>query len=219
MLITITIAIAIFAIINFVILFTTSTRTSRIIAIISSHLSVIFIFDIYLSSFVNFKEIVIAICLYSIVTLFLISNNKSFLADLADDHDIKYDLFKFYLPFATIAIAISICLVLIIGSTAKINKIIQEKKISRISELAVNPLILPSHPAHIAVKKFYLGKKFNDNIPDSALIAQEKNENQRLKNKDLITNNILLKRNSDIILIFAAAITSLLILANKKQLE
>lgn len=219
MLITITLAIVVFAVINFIILYLTSTRTSRIIAIISTHLSIIFIFYIYLTSFINFKEIVIAICLYSIVTLYLISNNKSFLADQNNDDNAKNGLLKFYIPFATIAIAISICLVLIINSTTKINKIIQEKKISRSAELAVNPLILPSHPAHIAVKKFYLGKKFNDNISDSALIAQEKNENQRIKNKDLIANNVLLKRNSDIILIFAAAITSLLILANKKQLE
>ena len=77
--------ILIFVIISLAILFFIKTRTTRVIAIISSHLTIIFLFNIYLENFTNFKEMVLVISIYSMVILFLISNNKSFLIDLQDD--------------------------------------------------------------------------------------------------------------------------------------
>jgi hypothetical protein len=98
----------------------------------------------------------------------------------------------------------------------EISSIIQQKRLDRKNELIVNPLILPSHPVHIAVKKFYLGKKFNDNNSDSVAIAIEKNEKKRAKLKEKLADNVILKRTSDIILIIVASLTALLILSSKK---
>jgi len=67
------------------------------------------------------------------------------------------------------------------------------------------------------VKKFYLGKKFNDgDTSDAVSLALEKNERKRAKLKDSLSENIILKRTSDIILIIVASLTALLILSNKK---
>ena len=66
------------------------------------------------------------------------------------------------------------------------------------------------------LSKFYLGKKFNDNNSDNVAIALEKNERKRAKLKDKLSDNVILKRTSDIILIIVASLTALLILSNKK---
>lgn len=210
--------ILIFVVISLAILFFIKTRTTRVIALISSHLTIILLFNIYLEYFINFKEIVLVISIYSMVILFLISNNKSFLIDLRDEESAptKKNLIKFHGPIGITILGTTICILLIAISMPEISSIIQQKKIDRKNELSVNPLILPSHPVHIAVKKFYLGKKFNDNNSDNVAIALEKNERKRAKLKDKLSDNIILKRTSDIILIIVASLTALLILSNKK---
>jgi len=210
--------ILVFVAISLAILFFIKTRTTRVIALISSHLTIILLFNIYLEYFVNFKEIVLVISIYSMVILFLISNNKSFLIDLRDEESAptKKNLIKFHGPVGITILGTAICILLIAISMPEISSIIQQKKIDRKNELSVNPLILPSHPAHIAVKKFYLGKKFNDNNSDNVAIALEKNERKRAKLKDKLSDNVILKRTSDIILIIVASLTALLILSSKK---
>jgi len=210
--------ILIITILSLAILFVIKTRTTRVIALISSHLTIIFLFNIYLDSFVNFKEIILVISIYSMVILFLISNSKSFLVDLIDDESTptKKNIIKFHGPLGLTILGTTICILLIAISMPEISSIIQQKKLDRKNELSVNPLILPSHPVHIAVKKFYLGKKFNDNNSDNVAIALEKNEKKRAKLKDKLVDNVILRRTSDIILIIVASLTALLILSNKK---
>jgi hypothetical protein len=210
--------ILIFSTISFAILFFIKTRTTRVIALISSHLAIIFLFDIYLKSFANFKEIVLLISIYSMVILFLISNNKSFLIDITEENfnSSAQNIFKFHLPIAIMIIGVSITIILIATTLPSINQIINQKKSDRSTELKINPLILPSHPVHIAVKKFYLGRKFNDISNDSVSVALEKNQQKRARLKDSLAENIILKRTSDIILIIVASMTTILILANKK---
>jgi len=212
------ITILIFSILSLVILFFIKTRTTRVIALISSHLTIIFLFNIYLKSFYNFKEIVLLISIYSMVILYLISNNKSFLADITEEktESNTKNILKFHLPILIMIIGVSIIIILIATTLPSINQIINKKNIDRTSEIKVNPLILPSHPVHITVKKFYLGKKFNDITNDSVTIALEKNQQKRARIKDSLSDNIILKRTSDIILIIVASMTTILILANKK---
>ena len=77
-------------------------------------------------------------------------------------------------------------------------------------------MILPSYAVHIAVKKFYLGKKFEDDWSDKTYAEIELNEKKRARLKDKLSDNFLLKRSSDVILIIVAVSTSLLLLGNKK---
>jgi len=210
--------IIIFSLICLAILFFIKTRTNRIIALISSHLAIILLFDIYLNSFTNFKEIVLVITIYSMTVLFLISDNKSFYLELKEIPEIS-NFFKLKLPLYLLIFGTILSVILIAIKIPEVNKIISQKKINRDNEMAINPLILPSHPVHIAVKKFYLGKKFDDNISDSISVALEKNEKKRAKLKDKLQDNIFLKSSSNIILIIVASLTALLILSSNKTKE
>ncbi len=213
------ITIIIFSVISLAILFFIKTRTTRVIALISSHLAIIFLFDNYLKSYSSFKEIIVLVSIYSMVILFLISNNKSFLIDLSDEKftPSTQNFFKFHFPIAVMIIGVSISIILIATTLPSINKIINQKKTDRSLELKINPLILPSHPVHIAVKKFYLGRKFNDISNDNVSVALEKNQQKRARLKDYLSQNIFLKRTTDIILIIVASMTTILILTNKKN--
>ena len=210
--------IIIFSLICLAILFFIKTRTNRIIALISSHLAIILMFDIYLNSFNNFKEIVLVITIYSMTVLFLISDNKSFYIDLKENLE-KTNFFKLKFPLFLLIFGTILAVILIAIKIPEVNKIISQKKINRDNEMVINPLILPSHPVHIAVKKFYLGKKFDDNYSDSISVALEKNERKRAKLKDKLQDNIFLKSSSNIILIIVASITALLILSSNKSKE
>ena len=77
-------------------------------------------------------------------------------------------------------------------------------------------MILPSHPVHIAVKSFYLGKKFEEEWSDKSYANLEINERKRARLKDKLSDNFLLKRSSDVILIIVAVSTGMLLLTNKK---
>ncbi len=92
----------------------------------------------------------------------------------------------------------------------------REKKFSKQSEIMENPMILPSHPVHIAVKSFYLGKKFEEEWSDKSYANLEINERKRARLKDKLSDNFLLKRSSDVILIIVAVSTGMLLLTNKK---
>jgi len=210
--------IIIFSLICLAILFFIKTRTNRIIALISSHLAIILLFDIYLNSFNNFKEIVLVITIYSMTVLFLISDNKSFYVESKEAIETN-NFFKLKLPFLLLIFGTILAVILIAIKIPDINKIISQKKINRDNEMVINPLILPSHPVHIAVKKFYLGKKFDDNFSDSISVALEKNEKKRAKLKDKLQDNIFLKSSSNIILIIVASLTALLILSSNKTKE
>lgn len=210
--------IIIFSLICLAILFFIKTRTNRIIALISSHLAIILMFDIYLNSFNNFKEIVLVITIYSMTVLFLISDNKSFYVDLKENLE-KTNFFKLKFPLFLLIFGTILAVILIAIKIPEVNKIISQKKINRDNEMVINPLILPSHPVHIAVKKFYLGKKFDNNYSDSISVALEKNERKRAKLKDKLQDNIFLKSSSNIILIIVASITALLILSSNKSKE
>ena len=210
--------IIIFTLISLSILFLIKTRTTRIIAIISSQLSIIFIFNLYLTTFNNFKEFILVITIYSIVILFLISNNKSFFVDLKEEKILNYknNFFKFYLPLLILIISIVSCIILMINTTTDISKIIIEKKLNQKNELLVNPLLLPSHSVHMTVKRFYLGKKFSEIPSDNVENALEENIFKRQKIKEKLSNNMMLKRTSDIIIILVGMISAILILSNKK---
>jgi len=150
--------------------------------------------------------------------LFLISDNKSFYVELKEAIETN-NFFKLKLPLFFLIFGTILAVILIAIKIPDVNKIISQKKINRDNEMVINPLILPSHPVHIAVKKFYLGKKFDDNFSDSISVALEKNEKKRAKLKDKLQDNIFLKSSSNIILIIVASLTALLILSSNKTKE
>jgi len=97
----------------------------------------------------------------------------------------------------------------------KISEIVNEKKIDKHVELMTNPIKDPSHAAHFAVRKFYLGKKSNDDWSDKNAEFLKINERKMARLKDKLSDNFLLKRSSDMILIIVAATVISLLLSKK----
>ncbi len=210
----------IFVAINFCILFFVKTRTTTVISLIIAHLVAVLFFSLSISNYNSFKEIVLALIIYSMVALFLISNYNS--AYLTFDRTSRTNLLhKFSLPLISVASAIILViffsLTLVTKNVTQISEALREKKSSKQNEVMQNPMILPSHPVHIAVKKFYLGKKFEeDEWSDKTLVALELSERKKARLKDRLSDNFLFKRSSDAILIIVAVTSSLLLLARKE---
>jgi hypothetical protein len=207
-----------FIAINLLILFVVKTRTTAITSLIISHLIAVLFFSLSIANYNSFKEIVLALIVYSMVILFLISNYNPTEKKITKNHAIKnYFSSSFFISvifFAVLTIFLS--LFFIAKNVAQIADGIQNKKFNKQNEIMQNPMILPSHPAHIAVKKFYLGKKFEEEWSDKTYAELEMNERKRARLKDKLSDNFLLKRSSDVILIIVAVSTSLLLLTNKK---
>lgn len=208
----------IFITINFLILFTIKTRTTIVTALIISHLIAVLFFSISISNYNSFKEIVLALIIFSMVILFLVSNyNPIYLAEVSTNKIKCSKLWLFFIPpiFVTIATTF-FALFFITKDLPEISKIVSDKQIANQNEILQNPMILPSHPVHIAVKKFYLGKKFEDGWSDKTYVDLEINDRKRARLKDKLSDNFLLKRSSDVILLIVAVSTSLLLLGTKR---
>ncbi len=206
----------VFIAINFLILFRIKTRTTIVTSLIISHLMAVLFFSISISSYNSFKEIVLALIIFSMVILFLVSNyNPIYLAN-AEVPKFKLHLLRFFIaPFVAIfVVAVFLAIFSITKNLPEISKIIVDRQVEKQEEVLQNPMILPSHPVHIAVKKFYLGKKFEDSWSDKTYVELEMNDRKRARLKDRLSDNFLLKRSSDVILIIVAISTSLLLLGS-----
>lgn len=208
--------ILVFIAINFLILFRIKTRTTIVTSLIISHLMAVLFFSISISSYNSFKEIVLALIIFSMVILFLVSNyNPIYLAN-AEVPKFKFPLLRVFIaPFVVITVAVVfVAIFSITKNLPGISKIIVDRQVEKQEEVLQNPMILPSHPVHIAVKKFYLGKKFEDSWSDKTYVELEMNDRKRARLKDRLSDNFLLKRSSDVILIIVAISTSLLLLGS-----
>ncbi|MBP7710103.1 MAG: hypothetical protein KA100_03440 [Rickettsiales bacterium] len=207
-----------FIAINFLILFTIKTRTTIVTSLIISHLAAVLFFSISISNYNSFKEIVLALIIFSMVILFLVSNyNPIYLAAPETSKTKRSRLWIFFIPaVCVIVVTVFVALFSIAKSLPQISKIITDEQTTKQNEILQNPMLLPSHPVHIAVKKFYLGKKFEDGWSDKTYVELEMNDRKRARLKDKLSDNFLLKRSSDVILIIVAISTSLLLLGTKK---
>lgn len=209
----------IFIIANFLIVFFVRTRTSVVIGLTISHLLAALIFVTFIDDYFVFREMILALAVYSMSILFLVSNyNVSF---LSDDEAIKIR----QTPIVIIALICGfILLIWVFASVFFISKNIpamanivnlEKQKIAR--EVVKNPMVLPSHGAHVAVEKFYLGRKFQDVWSGKKVSDLEKNNKKRQKIKEKMDGNILFSRSSQIILIIVALVVGLLTLVSKKR--
>ena len=208
-----------FIVINFLILFVIKTRTTTVTSLIIAHLVAVLFFSISISNYNSFKEIVLALIVYSMVILFLISNYNPIYLVGKEKSKSKYSraVLIVFPAMCVVILTVFFAIFSIAKNIPEITDIVSEKKITKQTEIIKNPMILPSHPAHIAVKKFYLGKKFEEDWSDKIDTELEMNERKRARLKDKLSDNFLLKRSSDVILIIVAISTSLLLLGHKKM--
>jgi len=204
-----------FIIINFLIIFKIKNRTTIVTALIISHLVAVLFFSLSISNYNSFKEIVLALIVFSMVILFLVSNYNPIYLQANEASEFK--LSKYILFFAPVILLVFLASFLVIKNVTKIAELTNEKKISSQEEIIKNPMILPNHAVHIAVKKFYFGKKFEEELSDKTYVELEINERKRARLKDKLSDNFLLKRSSDVILMIVAVSTILLLLSGKKN--
>lgn len=211
----------VFIVISFLIISSVKTRTTAVTTLIIAHLILVLFLSLAISSYNSFKEIVLALVVYSMVLLFLISNHNPIFS--VEENKVLQRRSKWsllYFPLISLVIAtITVALFLIAKTVPEIAQTIADKKIEKQNEIMLNPMILPSHPVHIAVRKFYLGKKMatdgNDWV-DKVQAQSEMNERKQARLKDKLADNFLLKRSSDVILIIVAISTCLLLLGARK---
>ena len=217
-----------FIVINFLIIFIIKTRTTIVTALIISHLIIVLFFSMSISNYNSYKEIVLALIIYSMVILFLVSNYNSINLN-QNQPSKKKDLRKIlifppvvfpsvvFLPVVFLIVAsVFFAIFSLTKNISEISKIIAEEKNLKQENVLKNPMILYNHGVHIAVKKFYLGKKFEDEWSNKTYADLEINERKKARLKDKLSDNFLLKRSSDVILIIVAISSSLLLLSTKK---
>ena len=181
----------IFIAINFLIIFVVKTRTTTVISLIIAHLIAIMFFSLAISNYNSFKEIVLALVVYSMVILFLISNyNPIYLTK--NEEKIKPSI-------EVISMVILISLAVFFSSFSIIKnmpKIVENIKNNQITKLAVSQEIILKEDSE------------NENM------AINEGRKTRLHNK--LLENSLFKRSSDVILIITIIISALLLLSPKK---
>ncbi len=207
----------IFVVINCLILFFSKTRTTTVISLIISHLVAVLFFSLSISNYNSFKEIVLALIVYSMVILFLISNYNPIHVNALDPLKKKHSRASllFIISNFVIVIIVFIAFFLITKNLSQISENIYNQRLAKQSEIVANPMEIKSHSVHVAVKKFYLGKKIENNLSNKAYEEIELSERKKMHLKDKLSDNFLLKRSSDVILLIVAISASLLLLSRK----
>lgn len=213
----------VFVLINFFIVFAVRSRTTAVTSLIVAHLIAVLFLSLSIANYNSFKEIVLALVAYSMVLLFLISNHNPIFFQSAERLPELTKGKLRWLKFSTLfflVITVFVALFLVVKNVMTISKSIADKKLELQAEVMMNPMILPSHPVHVAVRKFYLGKKMESDgneWADKVQLQSEINEKKQARLKDKLADNFLLKRSSDVILIIVAVSTSLLLLGARKS--
>jgi hypothetical protein len=181
----------VFITINFLVLFNIRTRTTIIISLIIANLIAVLFFSISITNHASLKEIILALIIYSMVVLFLISNYNPLPSNIDKPAKIKLLQLKnlLMIPIVIAALAMFCTLFFLTNNLTKIADNIHDEKLIAQSEAVTKPAIENSNP--------------------------EINEKKRARLKDKLSGNFLLKRSSDMILLIVAVSAGLLLLAQR----
>lgn len=210
----------VFIAINLLILFAVRTRTSIVITLLISQLVAILFFSQILLNFNSFKEVILAVVIYVMVILGVAtSDTASRIINVSEQNNLSLKSQNNKLFFVLVA---SGCLIIFTAVFMLIIKLpmvhhqIKEKKFNQQKELILNPIILPSHPVHKHIKKYYFHQNFFQNNDQQIANFNEEQEIKKAQMKDQLVDNFVLKRSSDVIIIFAGFVVLALIYSKKK---
>ncbi|NBV06840.1 MAG: hypothetical protein EBS06_06365 [Proteobacteria bacterium] len=212
---------ALFILIGFSAIFFIKNRTTTVTTLIISHLILVIFLSLSISNYSSFKELVLAVIAYSMLLLFLISNeNQIFLnKEIKLENKSLKRVFIFSFSVFMIILPIFLALFLVTKNIPQIAKKISEQKFERQNEVMLNPMTSASHAVHIEVRKSYLGKKIisdNDDLFGKINIENKISAKKQERFHAKLANSFLLKRSHDVILIIVAISTTLLLLAARK---
>lgn len=216
--------ILVFVIINLLIFFAVKSRTSIVISLLISCLVAILFFSQILLNYNSFKEIILALVIYSMVILNLVISDTAtqISAVKIDQKKIIWGNNHFFFKFLTkfsILIFFLIIFFIIFLMVSKLSVIYDEVKLQKYNqqkEIILNPIILPSHPVHQYVEKFYQKKNANKNNEIyTQQIQWNENEYKKAQMKNELSNSFILKRSSEVLIIIAGLICLSLINLSK----
>ncbi|GDX36211.1 hypothetical protein LBMAG18_07220 [Alphaproteobacteria bacterium] len=214
----------VFVITNLLIFFAVKTRTSIVISLLISCLVAILFFSQILLNYNSFKEIILVLVIYSMVILNLvISDTASQISAVKiEQKKIIWQSNHFFFKCATkflILIFFLTIFFIIFLMVSKLSVIYDEVKLQKYNqqrEIILNPIILPSHPVHQHVEKFYLKKNDNKNNEFyTQQIQWNENEFKKAQMKNELSDNLILKRSSEVLIIIAGLICLALINLSK----
>ncbi|MFM7620310.1 MAG: hypothetical protein ACKO47_01715 [Alphaproteobacteria bacterium] len=221
--------ILVFVIINLLIFFAVKTRTSIVISLLISCLVTILFFSQILLNYNSFKEVILALVIYAMVILNLVISDTNSQAS-----QVKIDQKKlssqsnhlFHKSFSklTSKFSLAIFFLIIFGAVLLINtrlgeiyEEVKEKKYNKQNEIILNPIMLPSHPVHQYVWQNYFNKNSQKNIQFEQSESASENEFKKAQMKNELSNNFILKRASEVLIIICGIICLALINLKKNH--
>jgi len=203
---------------SLIITFRIKTRTNLAIGILILQLAILQLFNISIASATMLRELILSFTAYCFAVLFLVfreSVSRETLFEIKSLEISKTTPARVGILVNCILIGVvfvfSVATSLSVSEIPKISQLVLNNKRQRQQEIAFNPMILPSHPVHIAVKKFYLNKKFKNSDPNEFSRIEQQSEYKRIKLKENLEKKIFLRRSSEIFLICTFVILALLV--------
>lgn len=218
--------ILVFVIINLLIFFAVKTRTSIVISLLISCLVTILFFSQILLNYNSFKEIILALVIYAMVILNLVISDTNILIGEVKieqkksrwqiDHFL-YNAFSKFLIASFFLIIFFVALFMNLGLGSVYDEV-KEQKYNKQNEIILNPILLPSHSVHQNVKENYLTKNSSKkNELDNQEIFWSENEFKKAQMKNDLSNNFILKRSSEVLIIICGIICLALINLSKNN--
>ena len=200
-----------FIILNFLILFAVRTRNTTIISLIIANLIAVLFFSVSITNYSSLKEIILALIIYSMVVLFLISNYNSISSNENQTNKINIPARKIiFVPIFTAAILIIfLSLFFVTKNISQVSEKLRDMTFDKENIMTATPLAESTYPADDNIKK--------DDLPNKIYSSPQINNAKKARLKDKLSENFLLKRSSDMILLIVAVSSSLLILLQKKE--
>jgi hypothetical protein len=208
-----------FIIINLLVVFAVKKRTSIVIALIISHLLLLFFFSLTITNYLYFKQISLALIIYSMTVLFLISNYNNFYLMAGRSHKteklkVKSSVFPAIIFMAAGAIVFC-AFFFMVKDLSQIAAASQNKALNGQNKVTKNQLTATfeqfnaKQSAESAATQRIGDKKAEFQILDKNYLAISGRQKMQLKNN--LYDNFLFKYYAGLILIIVA-INSVLVL-------
>lgn len=197
-----------FIVINFLILFVVKTRTTTVISLIIAHLIAVLFFSLSISNYDSFKEIVLGLIIYSMVTLFLVSNYRPI--HLEEEANKNKDLRVKILTIFTAGTIVFIVFILTFWIAKNISSVGGEVAAKQMEMRQSQTTV--AIPKHVAETQRLLSYKESGKWIKEKPHAPEISSGKKERMSRNLQDNFLFKRSSDVILIIVAFSVILMLL-------
>lgn len=209
---TTTLPILFFITLNFLILFFLKKEIDQIIGLIFSYVLIIIFFTITISNYDILKEIILILSCY-LITLLIIINGLNSSIEIEEKSLKKFTKFVLF-PFSILGIvAVFLMIILVINNISQVSNLVETRKLTQKNE----ELFKNNIPNQENLNLELANNKNNQIKEISVKEAKFFNTSDRKRDylKEKLSENFLLKRSSEIILLIATL--PLILIPSKKE--